>query len=187
VHQESLTPDTPDLATRLRRLVLLAPDAVMLAFRGTDLGDLAARLRDAGYTGRLLLLDDDRGALFAAGPALENAAVVSDAFVPEGARGERFVEAYKAKYTDPPSLYAANAYDALAAVAEGLRAAMAGGREVPTGARIREALGAQRRFPSVYGPPLVFQDDGTLGRAVALFRVEDGKLAFVRYLGAPGS
>ncbi|MGH7268184.1 MAG: ABC transporter substrate-binding protein, partial [Candidatus Rokuibacteriota bacterium] len=186
-HQESLTPDTPDLAARLRRLARLGPDAVALAFRGTDLGDLAARLRDAGYTGRLLVLDDDPGALLAAGPALEDAAVVSDAFVPDDPRGERFVLAYKAKYTAPPSLYAANAYDALAAVAEGLRAAMAGGRDVPTGARVREALGAQRRFPSVYGPPLVLRDDGTFGRAVALFRVEGGKLAFVRYLGVPRS
>ncbi|MBI2468791.1 MAG: amino acid ABC transporter substrate-binding protein [Candidatus Rokubacteria bacterium] len=182
--EESLTLDAPDVGLRLRQLARTAPDAILLAFRGPDLGDLAARLRDAGYRALLLALDDDPATLLAAGSALDGALILAEAFVPEpGSAGERFALAYKEKFKSAPSRYAANAYDALAMVAEAIRTAREQGAAVPGGARLREALLARRTFPSVYGGRVVLHDDGTLERPLALFAVERGKLTFVRYLG----
>lgn len=183
---ESFGPDAPDLAARLRQLVRLAPDGVLLGFRGAELGEMAAAVRRAGYRGPLLALDDDRGALLAAGGALDDAAILTDAFVPEpDSRAARFAAAYTARFGSAPSRYAANAYDAVVVVAEGLRAARSQGHELPGGRQLREALLAQRGFPSLYGGRLVLRDDGTLARPFALFTVERGALTFVRYVAPP--
>lgn len=183
-HEESLTLDAPDLGARLGPVARAAPDAILLAFRGPDLGDLAARLRDAGYRGLFLALDDDPAATLAANLALDGAAIVAEALVPEaGGAGERFARAYKEKYKSAPSRYAANAYEAVAMVAEAIRVAREQGATAPGGVRLREALLARRTFPSVYGGRVVLRDDGTLERPLALFTVERGKLTFVRYVG----
>ncbi len=185
-HEESLTLDAPDLGARLGQLTRTAPDAVLLAFRGPDLGDLAARLRGAGYRGQLLAVDDDPAALLAAGPALDGALILTEAFVPEpGSAGERFALAYKEKFKSAASRYAANAYEAVGTVAEAIRTAREQGASAPGGSRLRETLLARRTFPSLYGGRIVLRDDGTLERPLALFTIERGTLTFVRYLGPP--
>jgi branched-chain amino acid transport system substrate-binding protein len=187
LHEESLSLDGPDVASRLRQLARRGPEAVVLGFRGADLGDLVARLRAVGYTGSLLVLDDDPAALLAAGVALEDATVVTDAFAPElGSAGARFAEAYAKKYGSPPSRYAAAAYDAVRVLASGVRAAMEEKRGAPGGTRLREHLMRLRRFPSVFGGEVVARDDGTLARPLALFTVDEGALWFVRYVRPGG-
>lgn len=187
VHVESVSLDAPDLRSRLRQLGRLQPDAVVLAFRGPDLGDLAARLREAGYTGLLLGADDDPSALLAAGPALDNAVVLAEAFVPEPRTlGERFATAYKTKFGRPPSHFAANAYEAIAIIADGIRLAREEGRGTPGGTRLFETLRVQRVFPSVYGGEVRLRGDGTLERRMGLFRVDGGELVFTHYIEMDG-
>jgi branched-chain amino acid transport system substrate-binding protein len=181
--EESLSLEAPDFSSRIRQINRQAPEALVLGFRGMDLGDLAARLREGGYRGGLCLLDDDPAVRLAGGRALEGAIVVSDAFAPQaGARAERFAEAYKKKFGDSPSRYAASAYDAVMLVAAGIRAAAGEGRGTPAGARLRETLLGLRDVPSVYGGPLTLRGDGALARPLAVFRIESGKLAFVKSL-----
>lgn len=183
VHEESFPLETPDLPARLRHLVRLAPEAVCLAFRGADLGNLARALRDAGYTGLLAALDDDPAALLAAGPTLSNTVFLVERFVPEpDSRGERFARTYQAKFGRAPSHFAANAYDTVSIIAEATRLALEEGRGLPGGARLREAVLARRTFPSVYGGQVVIRDDGTFDHALALFRVDAGQPTFVRYV-----
>jgi branched-chain amino acid transport system substrate-binding protein len=181
--EESLLLEASDLSSRIRQVTRLAPDAIVLGFRGMDLGDMAARLRDGGYRGGLYLLDDDPGVRLAAGPALQGAVLVSDAFVPQaGPRSERFAEAYKKKFGDSPSRHAASAYDAVVLVAAGIRATAADGRGTPGGARLREALVGLRDVLSVYGGQVTLRGDGALARPLALFTVANGRLAFVKSL-----
>ncbi|PYM54398.1 MAG: hypothetical protein DMD79_24625, partial [Candidatus Rokuibacteriota bacterium] len=155
VADESLSLDAPDLRTRVGRVARLAPDAVCLAFQGVELGTLAAGLRDAGYGGLVLALDDDRGALLAAGPTLGDVIVLSDAFVPEpDSSSSRFARAYETKHGHAPSRFAANAYEAVKTLAESARLSAEAGRPVTGGGRLRQALLARRTFPSVYGGEL---------------------------------
>ncbi len=184
VAEESLTLDAPDLPARLRQLVRAGPEAIVLGFRGPELGEMAERLRAARYVGPLYLLDDDRSARLAGGVALQGAVIVTDAFVPElAAPSERFAEAYRAKFGETPSRYAAHAYDAVVMLSEGLRRSLADRRGIPGGSRLREALTVLGRVPSVYGDSVVLRDDGSLAAPLALFTVDGGDLAFVRYVG----
>ncbi|MGH7320023.1 MAG: ABC transporter substrate-binding protein [Candidatus Rokuibacteriota bacterium] len=186
VHDESLSLETPDLRSRLRHLARLAPNAVLLGFRGVALGDLARQLREAGYTGPLLALDDDPSAILAAGSALEAASLLTEAFVAEpGSAGERFAQAYRTKYKSDPSLHAAQAYDTVTILAEGIRTARDAGRGTPSGTRLRDTLLARGRFPSLIGGQIAIRDDGVIERPFALFTVERDKPVFVRYL-TPG-
>lgn len=186
-HEESLSLEAPDLTARLTRLARLAPEAVCLAFRGEDLGELARRLRQVGYAGLLLLLDDDPTVLLAAGPTLTDALILTDAFVSTpDTPGARFARAYQAKFGRAPSRYAAIAYDAVTIIAAGARLALEEGRGLPGGARLRETLLKQRTFPSIYGGVAVLRDDGTLEQPLALLSIERGRAAFVRYVTPAG-
>jgi ABC-type branched-subunit amino acid transport system substrate-binding protein len=186
VHEESMSLDASDRRTRLRSVTRATPEAVVLGFQGAALGEAAAALRDAGFTGRLLAVDDDRAALLAGGSALEGALILSDAFVPvPGTRGARFARAYEARFEQPPSRFAASGYETASLLAEAARLAATGGGSV-SGSRLRDALVAGRRFPSLYAGDLLVRDDGTLVRPLALFRVEGSQLSFDAYVGGDG-
>lgn len=185
-HEESLSLDAADLRSRLRSVARTAPEAVVLGFHGAALGEAARALRDAGYAGPLLAVDDDRAARLAGGRALDGALILADAFVPvPGSRGARFARAYEAQHGQPPSRFAASAYEAAVLLAGAAGRALQGGGGF-VGSRLRDALVAGRRFPSLYAGDVVVRDDGTLGRPLALFRVEGDRLSFESYVGVDG-
>ena len=185
-HEEGVSLDASDLRPRLRAVARAGPEAVLLGFQGAALGEAARALRDAGYAGQILAADDDRAALLAGGKALEGALILSDAFVPvPGTRGARFAKAYEARHEHPPSRFAASAYEAATLLATAAGRAVREGRGL-TGSRLRDILITERRFPSLYAGELVVRDDGTIGRPLALFRVDGGQLAFETYVGLDG-
>jgi hypothetical protein len=67
-----------------------------------------------------------------------------------------------------------------------VRTALEERRGPPGGGRLREALMAGRRFPSVFGDAVAVREDGSLVRPLALFTVDDGALGFVRYVSLAG-
>jgi ABC-type branched-subunit amino acid transport system substrate-binding protein len=185
VHEESLSLDAADLRARLRPLARSAPEAILLGYQGAALGEAALAVRSAGYAGRLLAVDDDRAALLAAGPALDGTLILSDAFVPvPGTRGARFARSYEARHGQPPSRFAASAYEIAVLLADAVPAALRGG--ALSGARLRDILVAGRQHPSLYAGPLRVRDDGMVGRPLALFRVAGNKLAFEDYVDVEG-
>jgi ABC-type branched-subunit amino acid transport system substrate-binding protein len=184
-HEESLSLDAADLRARLRPVVRGAPEAVLLGYQGAALGAAAIALRKAGYAGRLLAVDDDRAALLAAGPALDGALVLSDAFVPvPGTRGARFARAYETQHGQPPSRFAASAYEAAVLLADAVPPALRAGRL--SGSRLRDVIVATRRYPSLYAGTLRTREDGTIVRPMALFQVGAGQLSFVDYVDPEG-
>jgi ABC-type branched-subunit amino acid transport system substrate-binding protein len=186
VHEESLSLDASDLRPRLRAVVRDAPEAVVLGFQGAALGEAARALRDAGYAGQLLATDDDRVARLAGGRALDGALILADAFVPvPGTRGARFARAYEAKHGQPPSRFAASAYEAATLLAEAAQRSLRAGRGV-SGTRLRDVLTTGGPFPSLYAGELVVRDDGTVARPLALFRADGDGLAFETYVGLDG-
>ena len=185
--EESLSLDFPDLDARLSRAARARPEAMVLGFQGPDLGDVARRLRQAGYDGVLLALEDDPAVFLAAGPDVTDWLLLSDAFHPvPGTRGERFAQAYEAKYSQPPSRFAANAYEAVSMLAEAVRAVLRERGALPGGARLREQLAAQPAYPSLRDGPVVVRDDGVLDRPLALLAVHRGRAAFVRHVMPTG-
>ena len=185
-HEESLSLEASDRRSRLRAVARAAPDAVVLGYQGAALGEAATALRDAGYAGRLFAVDDDRSALLAGGRALEGTMILADAFVPvPGTRGARFARSYEARHEQPPSRFAAAAYEATSLLVEAARVATRSGGAA-TGTRLRDALVAGQRFPSLYAGDVLVRDDGTIGRPLALFRVEGDQLSFESYVAGDG-
>jgi ABC-type branched-subunit amino acid transport system substrate-binding protein len=186
VHEESLSLDASDRRSRLRAVARAAPEAVVLGFQGAALGEAATALRDAGYAGRLFAVDDDRAALLVGGRSLDGTMVLTDAFVPvPGTRGARFARSYEARHEHPPSRFAATAYEAASLLVEAARLTTRGGGS-PTGTRLREALVAGQRFPSLYAGDVLVRDDGTIRRPLTLFRVEGERLSFESYIAGDG-
>ena len=158
----------------------------MLGFERGALGEAARSLRDAGYTGLILAVDDDRAAVLAGGRALDGAMLLSDAFVPmPGSRGARFARAYETRHSRPPSRFAASAYEVATLLAEAAERSLASGRGV-TASRLRDVLTTGGPFPSLYAGDLVLRDDGTLGRPLALFRVDGERAVVDGYVGMDG-
>ena len=185
-HEESVSLDGSDLRSRLRTATRSGPEAIVLGFEGAALGQAARALREAGHTGLILAVDDDRAAILAAGRALDGALLLSDAFVPvPGTRGALFARAYEARHSQPPSRFAANAYDVAILLFEAAERSVASGRGL-TASRLREVLSTGGPFPSLYAGDLVLRDDGTLGRPLALFRVDGERAAFEGYVGLDG-
>jgi ABC-type branched-subunit amino acid transport system substrate-binding protein len=185
-HEESVSLDGSDLRSRLRAATRSGPEAIVLGFEGAALGQAARALREAGHTGLILAVDDDRAAILAAGRALDGALLLSDAFVPvPGTRGALFARAYEARHSQPPSRFAANAYDVAILLFEAAERSVASGRGL-TASRLREVLSTGGPFPSLYAGDLVLRDDGTLGRPLALFRVDGERAAFEGYVGLDG-
>ncbi len=185
-HDESVSLEASDLRARLRAVARLAPEAVVLGFQGTALGEAARALRDAGYAGQILATDDDRAALLAGGRAADGALILADAFVPlPGTRGARFARAYEARYGQLPSRFAACAYETATLLAEAAELSIRQGRGV-TGSRLREVLVGGRRFPSLYAGDVVVREDGAIARPLALFRVVRDGLTFETYVALDG-
>ena len=181
VVEESLNAEAGDLHARLVRIARQAPDAVSLAYRGVELGTVATALREAGYTGLLLALDDDRAALLAAGDDLRDMVILSDAFVPvPDSHGERFAKVYQERHAQAPSRFAATAFDAVYALAVAWSAPE--GRPGPGGSRLRAALLGKPAYPSVFGGELTVKDDGAVEHPLAAFGVTAGKAKFVGYV-----
>jgi ABC-type branched-subunit amino acid transport system substrate-binding protein len=185
-HDESVSLEASDLRARLRAVARLAPEAVVLGFQGTALGEAARAIRDAGYAGQILAMDDDRAALLAGGRAADGALILTDAFVPlPGTRGARFARAYEARHGQLPSRFAASAYETATLLAEAAELSIRQGRGV-TGSRLREVLVGGRRFPSLYAGDVVVRDDGAIARPLALFRVVRDGLTFETYVALDG-
>jgi ABC-type branched-subunit amino acid transport system substrate-binding protein len=184
VAEEAVTLEAPDVARRLARVARLRPDAVVAALHGEELGELARRLREAGFDGPVLAADDDPAAALAAGPALTDLWLLTDAFAPvDQARSGRFAAEYQAKFGREPSRFAAAAYDAARLVAEALGAA---GRPGAGPDRLAAAIRARGPAPSVFDGELALGADGTLEHPLALSVVHGGRVAFVRYVGLDG-
>lgn len=173
-----------EFATQIAKIKQAQPDFLAMWCWGKDVGIAIKQARDLGFTAPIMGIDYTPDAAKIAGPAMEAEEYVTDYFNPQGEdRWTReFSAAYRKKYGEEPEIYAANYYEGVYILAELIRAAKKKGGEYWKGERLREALLEIRRFPSVYGGSVDFQDDGTSLKRVALFEVKDGKPAFKRFI-----
>lgn len=83
-----------------------------------------------------------------------------------------FVERYRRRFQVPPSLFAAQAYDAATVVLEAVH------KGATSGESVREYLATQHDLPTLTGPA-GFDPDGTLNRRVHLIQVKHGRFVQV--------
>jgi len=173
-----------DFTTQIAKIKQAQPDFVAMWTWGKDLGIAIKQARDLGLNVPIKAVDYTPDAAKIAGPAIEGQEYVTDYFDPQGQDKwtRDFAAAYRKKYGEEPEIYAANYYEGVYILAELIRVAKKKGGDYWKGDRLRDALLEIRRFPSVYGGTVDFQEDGTSLKRVALFEVKDGKPAFKRFI-----
>jgi ABC-type branched-subunit amino acid transport system substrate-binding protein/predicted negative regulator of RcsB-dependent stress response len=158
--------------TKLDKKVLYTPgfDAVFIPGRAADVGLIAAQLNFHDMKVPLLGTNGWNAPDFArtADQSLDGAVFVDGFFADSpNAHVQDFVQRYKKRFQNPPTLFAMQGYDAARFVIEAITKGAASGET------IRDYLIAQQDLPALAGPA-AFAQDGTLNRPLFLIQVRRG-------------
>lgn len=165
---------TTDFREYVTRTLEAEPEAVYVADYAFEIGTIINRLKDRGFTGRILTT-----AAFAApgvfnqvGEAAEGVLLTNPVFDPddEDPAVRRFVDAYVAQYGVKPDTFAAQAYDAMMVVG-----AVLGQRKVVSSRDFYKELRNLRDFVGAAGP-VQFDEKGDVGKFPRVYEVEEGGL-----------
>lgn len=167
--------DAEDVSHAVEQALEAHPQAVYVAASG---GDPAARrivqeLARRGFRGTVMTTS-----AFAVSGLLESDRAGTDGLIVSGTRFdpagddpevEAFVKAYRAEYDADPDAYAAQAYDAVMALAEAMKAEDTNARELWKGLR---GLSGYQGVTGV----IQFDEQGNVGQFPRVYVVEGGKL-----------
>jgi branched-chain amino acid transport system substrate-binding protein len=172
-----------NIDTRIAKLRTSDPDFLAVWEFSPGPGLVLKRAREFGMKQPIIGVEYTAEIGKVAGHYAEGYQFASDYFNPnaDDAWPKQFAASYRAKYGADPEVYAANYYEGIYVVAELIRRARAGGGTYFTGERLRAALLADPKLPSVYGGNLVFNPDGSCLKRVGIFAVKDGKPGFQHY------
>ncbi len=116
---DSIDPDGADYSSTVNKAKAFAPDAIFFGGYYAEGGKLIKQLREGGVDATFLSADGSLDPGLAKGAGGENAEgslIGCPCLIdPEGTAGDaskKFAEAYKAKFSAPTAIYAAEAYDA---------------------------------------------------------------------------
>jgi len=159
--------------TKLDKKVLYTPgfDAVFIPGRAADVGLIAAQLNFHDMKVPFLGGNGWNAPDFArtADQSIDGAVFVDGFFVDSpNPNVQDFVERYKKRFQNPPTLFAMQGYDAAKFVIEAIKKGAASGET------IRDYLTAQQDLPALAGPGS-FAQDGTLNRPLFLIQVKRGR------------
>ncbi|HET9313005.1 MAG TPA: penicillin-binding protein activator, partial [Nitrospira sp.] len=163
--------------TKLDRKVLYTPgfDAIFIPGRAADVGLIAAQLNFHDMKVPFLGSNGWNAPDFArtADQSIDGAVFVDGFFVESpNPTVQDFVDRYKKRFQNPPTLFAMQGYEAAKFVIEAIKKGAASGEA------IREYLTVQQDLPALAGPA-AFAQDGTLNRPLFLIQVKRGRFTQV--------
>jgi branched-chain amino acid transport system substrate-binding protein len=163
--------------TKLDKKVLYTPgfDAVFIPGRASDVGLIAAQLNFHDMKVPFLGSNGWNAPDFArtADHSIDGAVFVDGFFVDSpNPNVQEFVERYKKRFQNAPTLFAMQGYDAAKVVIEAIR------KGATSGEAIRDYLTVQQDLPALAGPAS-FAQDGTLDRPLFLIQVKRGRFTQV--------
>lgn len=167
-----------DYSAHLARIKAAKPDAIYDLSTGQDTAYIIKGAREIGLTCPVHVRDWDASYQAIAGKTSENVYVCMEYFdrQSENPSTREFVKAYEARHKEPPDFFSANYYDAVCIIAEMINRVVAKGGDPLDGAQLESSLSENPKFDSVFGGKLELLKDGTARKAVAIFRIIDGKL-----------
>jgi ABC-type branched-subunit amino acid transport system substrate-binding protein/predicted negative regulator of RcsB-dependent stress response len=159
--------------TKLDKKVLYTPgfDAVFIPGRAADVGLIAAQLNFHDMKVPFLGSNGWNAPDFArtADQSMDGAVFVDGFFADSpNPNVQDFVERYKKRFQNPPTLFAMQGYDAAKFVIEAIK------KGATSGEAIRDYLTSQQDLPALAGPAS-FAQDGTLNRPLFLIQVKRGR------------
>lgn len=142
-----------DFTALAQKIKAANPEAVMTFSFGDDLGYQVKALREAGYTGPIMMDEFTSQAAKIAGSAYEGVNFGVDFYTTENKNpwNQCYVEAYKAKYGEDPEYYGSNYYEQVFIVWDLVKRVIKAGGDPTDAAQLQAALIADPTFPSVYG------------------------------------
>jgi ABC-type branched-subunit amino acid transport system substrate-binding protein len=163
--------------TKLDKKILYTPgfDAVFIPGRAADVGLIAAQLNFHDMKVPFLGSNGWNAPDFArtADQSIDGAVFVDGFFVDSpNPNVQDFVDRYKKRFQNPPTLFAMQGYEAAKFVIEAIKKGAASGEAV------RQYLTAQQDLPALAGPAS-FAQDGTLNRPLFLIQVKRGRFTQV--------
>ena len=163
--------------TKLDRKVLYTPgfDAIFIPGRAADVGLIAAQLNFHDMKVPFLGSNGWNAPDFArtADQSIDGAVFVDGFFVDSpNPTVQDFVDRYKKRFQNSPTLFAMQGYEAAKFVIEAIR------KGATSGEAIREYLTVHQDLPALAGPA-AFAQDGTLNRPLFLIQVKRGRFTQV--------
>ena len=142
-----------DFTALAQKIKAANPDVVMTFSFGDDLGYQVKALREAGYTGPIMMDEFTSQAAKIAGSAFDGVNFGVDFYTTANKNpwNQCFVEAYKAKYGEDPEYYGSNYYEQVFIVWDLVKRVIKAGGDPTDAAQLQAALIADPTFPSVYG------------------------------------
>jgi len=163
--------------TKLDRKVLYTPgfDAIFIPGRAADVGLIAAQLNFHDMKVPFLGSNGWNAPDFArtADQSIDGAVFVDGFFVDSpNPTVQDFVDRYKKRFQNSPTLFAMQGYEAAKFVIEAIK------KGATSGEAIREYLTMHQDLPALAGPA-AFAEDGTLNRPLFLIQVKRGRFTQV--------
>lgn len=182
VATEYMEVGAPNIDTQVAKIRASNPDWVALWLFSPDPGLAIRKVREFGMDVPVIGIEYNEDIQKIGGKYTDGYEYTSDYFTPTEEWSQRFATGYKERNGEDPEFYAANYYEAVYVIAEAIKRARAKGGDYWNGARLAEAIRENPEFPSVYGGSMIFQDNGVAQKRVALFKVQDGKSEFQKYM-----
>jgi len=186
VATEAVPQGTTNMDTQMAKVRASNPDVIGVWMFTPESGLALKRIRDFGMKQPVIGVEFTANDAKVAGANAEGYLYANDYFAPsdDNPWSKSFAEGYKKRYGADPEFYAANYYEGTYLIAELIRRAKAKGGDYWNGEALRQALWEKPVFDSVYGKTMTFQENGVALKRVGLFKVEDGKGKFVKFLEA---
>jgi len=177
-----------DFKALAQKIKAANPDAVMTFSFGDDLGYQVKALREAGYTGPIMMDEFTSQAAKIAGSAYDGVNFAVDFYSTDNPNpwNQCFVEAWKAEYGDDkvqpvPEYYSSNYYEQVFIVWDLVKRVIKAGGDPNDAAQLQAALIADPTFPSVYGGTAdvvgsvtLDKTDHSISKPMGVFEVQNG-------------
>jgi len=184
VATEAVPQGATNMDTQIAKIRAANPDFIGMWMFAPEVGLALKRIREFGMKQPILGVEFTNNDAKIAGAGGEGYLYMTDFFQASDDEpwSKRFSEAYEKRYGQKPEFYAANYYEAVYTVAELIKRSRAKGGDYLTGERLKAALLENPKVDSVYGGQMVFQENGVATKRVALFKVQDGKGVFQKFI-----
>ncbi|MBI4633830.1 MAG: ABC transporter substrate-binding protein [Deltaproteobacteria bacterium] len=145
-----------DFSAQLTKIKNLNPDAIICSALVEEAANIILQARKLGMPERIRFIGgngfNSAKLMEIAGKAAEGSISGSPWFLDDpSAKNQEFVRTYTAKFSIPPDQFAAQAYDALYIMAEGIKAAKLSGNLEKDRTALRNALAKVKNFKGVGG------------------------------------
>jgi branched-chain amino acid transport system substrate-binding protein len=170
---------TTDFRSYISKAMAAKPDALVIFAYETDQGYIIRQAREMGVTVPIGGTQLNPGSVKIAGDTLEGYIWAEDYFAPANDWAKKFAAAYKTKYGEEAEYYSANYYELMYILRDTVAFVLKNSGNPFDGTQLENALMKVRTFPSLFGPTVTLNDDGSCSKPIALSKWQNNARVFL--------